>query len=198
MDLPSSLNRKAKVDLSVKTTGNANAVCMSDCLRVYDAVSSGAPLHMTVIIYSQDDSKGTKKIESITEVNLTDSLNLLFGSLTREEIEKLDQAVKKVPLKRRPTPEEYKNMYDIRNSIQDKSGAMHLDIKCDSKQSRLQCSFNRFQKFLEENKGRIIERGTGGNFRGGAITEEIVSKRRVLKKRVKTPTPDSAPHSPPI
>jgi hypothetical protein len=197
MDLPSSLNRMNPVDVSIKTTCSLNSVCMADCLRVYDAVSSGKPIHMTVVYYIQNDSTQIKKLISITEVNLTNSVNLLFGSVTREQIVELVNAVKMVPQKRSPTPEEHKKMYSIRDSIQPNSGAIHFDIKCNSTQSRLQCSFNKFKQFLEMNPDRVIEVSMSGNFRGGVITEEISSSRRVFKK-TKILTHDSTPHLPPL
>ena len=194
MDLPSSLNRKNDVDLSIKSTGSPNAVGMADCLRVYDAVGNEKPLHMTVVCYKQDDIKNTKKLISITEVNLTNSVKLLFGSITREQIVELDKAVKAVPQKRSPTPEEYQKMYSIRDTLQPNSGAIHLDIKCNSQQSRLQCSFNHFQQFLKENTARIIEQSTSGSFRGGNVIEEFASTRRVFKKKIEpVPALDSAP-----
>jgi len=198
MDLPSSLNRKNAADLSVKTTCSSNAVCMADCLRVYDSVSSGKPLHMVVVYYNQDDIKSTKKLISITEVNLTNSVKLLFGSITREQIVELDKAVKAVPQKRSPNPEEYQKMYSIRDNLKPNSGAIHLDIKCNSQQSRLQCSFNHFQQFLKENPDKIIAQSTSGHFRDGNVIEEFASTRRVFKKKAAiAPTPDSTPHSPP-
>ena len=194
-DLPRALNRKDDVDLSIKTTGSPNAIGMADCLRLHDAVSSGNPLHMTVVLYKQCDDK--KTLVSITEVNLTNSVELLFGSITKDQLVTLDMAVKEVPQKRSPTPEEYQKMYSIRDSLQPMSGAIHLDIKCNSQQSRLQCSFNRFQTFLKENPDRIIEQSTTGSFRGGHVLEVIESGRRVFKKTTPVPAPDSAPHSPP-
>ena len=74
--------------------------------------------------------------------------------------------------------------------------AIHLDIKCNSQQSRLQCSFNHFQEFLAKNPDRIIAQSSSGSFRGGSITEEIASGRRTFN-RTQT-APDSAPHLPPI
>lgn len=194
VDLPRSLNRKDGVDVSFKTTCSPNAVCMADCLRVYDAVSSPDPFHMTVVYYRQCDEKHTKTVKSITEVVLTGSTQLLFGSIQREELVELDRAVKTVPQKRSPTPEEYRTIYAIRDRIQAKSGAIHLDIKCNSQQSRLQCSFNHFQQFLTDNPDRIVEHSTNGHFRGGHITEEVSSTRRVLTKKAPPPEPDSAPH----
>ena len=192
-DLPRALNRKDDVNLSIKTTGSENAICMGDCIRVYDAVSSGNPHHMTVVLYKQCDDK--KTLASIIEVNLINSVKLLFGSITKDQLLTLDKAVKAVPRSRSPTPEEHKHMYSIRNSLLPMSGAIYLNIKCDSKQSRLQCSFNRFQKFLKENPDRIIEQSTSGSFRGGNVLEVIESGSRVFTKTV--PAPDSAPHSPP-
>ena len=183
MDLPAHINRLDNCDVSIKTSCSQNAVCMADCLRVFDSVSSGKPIHMVVIYYLQDDTSNTKKIINITEVDLTDSRDLLFGTLTRCQIEELDKLVKSVPQKRKPTEEEYNNMYSLRDSLQNLSGAIHLDIKCNSTQSRLQCSFNRFQQFVEKNPLKIVAKSNTNEFRGGTITTEITSSRRVFKKK---------------
>ena len=183
MDLPANLNRIDKCDVSVKTSCSQNAVCMADCLRVFDAVSNGKPIHMVVVHYIQDDTNNTKKITTITEVDLTDSHDLLFGTLTRSQIEELDKVVKSVPQKRKPTEEEYNKMYSLRDSLQKLSGAIHLDIKCNSTQSRLQCSFNRFQQFVEKNPAKLVAKSNTNEFRGGTISSQITSSRRVFKKK---------------
>lgn len=195
IDLPSNLNRLDKCDVSIKTSCSPNAVCMADCLRIFDAVSKGVndavndevskgdsktPIHMVVVHYKQDGSK--KKVASITEIDLTSSRELLFGNLTREQIEELDRAVKSVPQKRKPTDEEYKKMYSIRDMLQKESAAIHLDIKCNSTQSRLQCSFNHFQDFIKNNPSRVVEKSNTNEFRGGKISSEIESLCRVFKK----------------
>lgn len=185
-DLPCELNRLENVNISIKTTSSANSICMADCLRVYDSVGSSddPPLHMTVIQYTQDDATNTKKLVHIIEVNLTNSKELLFGSVTRADIETLDKMVKSVPQKRKPTIEEYEKMYLIRDRLQMNSGAIRFDIKCNSTQSRLQCSFNRFQKFIKENPDRIIAQSNNSDFRGGKIINEIQSTRRRFNDRV--------------
>ena len=183
MDLPANLNQLDGCDVSVKATCNPNAVGMADCLRVFDAVNSGEPIHMVVIHYNQNDSNDTKKIVSITEIDLTASREALFGSLTRSQIEQLDLAVKSVPQKRKPTAEEYTHMYSIRDTLQVQSGAIHLDIKCNSTQSRLQCSFNRFLQFIEKNPTKVVATSLTNEFRGGMISSEIPSSRRVFKKK---------------
>ena len=180
VDIPAEFNRLDHCDVSIKTSCSPHIVCMADCLRVYDSVSSGTPLHMIVIHYIQEAS--TKKITSIIEIDLTDSCEVLFGSLTRADIETLDRAVKAIPQKKKPTDEERKSIYDIRDSLQKQSRAIHLDIKCNSTQSRLQCSFNRFQQFLESHPTRIVAKSNTHEFRGGALSPQIVSSRRVFKK----------------
>jgi hypothetical protein len=182
MDLPAKYNHLDNCDLSIKTTCSKNAVCMADCRRIYDAVESGTPFHMTLIHYTQDDTTNTKKIATITEIDLTDSRELLFGNITRSQIEALDKEVKSVPQKRKPTDEEYRKIYAMRDSIQALSGAIHLDIKCNSTQSRLQCSFNRFQDFVEKHPERVVAKSETNEFRGGIISSCISSSRRIFRK----------------
>ena len=192
MDLPAQFNRLNGCDLSVKVSGSANLVCMADCLRVYDAVTSGTPFHMVAIFYEQDDAAGLKHVKQILEVDLTSAGEALFGSVTRAELEELVTAIRAVPQKRAPTAAERAAMYAIRNRLQPRCGAIHLDIKCNAQQSRLQCSFNRFGVFLERHAERVVARSTGAEFRGGAVTAALSSGRRVFKKDA-TATVTAAP-----
>ena len=190
MDLPGKFNHvDPGVNMSIKTTGKENMVCMGDCLRVYDAVKSGELFHMVVLVYTQNDDTKTKKIKTITEIDLTHAVTPLFGDITRAQLEQLDKAVKAVPQKRKPTTGEHDHMYTLRNELQPSSVAIHFDIKCNSTQSRLQCSLNRFQDFLNQNPGRIIAKRdtTTGLFRGKKIVEEIASSRRVFTKKEPNP-----------
>lgn len=186
MDIPSDANHLDGCDISIKTSHNENTVCMADCLRVYDAVHSGMPYHVVAIFYKQDDVTKTKRVVSIVEVDLTNSYELLFGKITRAHLEELDKKVKSVPQKRKPTSEEYTDMYSLRNKLHEEKGAIHLDIKCNSQQSRLQCSFNQFQRFIRENPSKVITKSNTNNFRGGMITSEITSSRRRFNKPKET------------
>ena len=183
MDLPACCNNLGEYDVSVKTTGTPNQVCMADCLRLYDAISSGEPFHLTVIQYTQNKELNTKKVSSIVEVDLTNSSEALFGTITRAQLEELTRAVKSVPDKKKPTAEEHTYMYNIKKTLQECSNAIRLDIKCNSTQSRLQCSFNHFQEFLENNPTRVIAKSNSNEFRGGLITSEIPSACRVFKSK---------------
>jgi hypothetical protein len=205
MDLPGKFNRlNENCNISVKTTGSLNTVCMGDCLRVFDEVSaahheidgsgggggsSSAPLHLTVIHYAQCDVTQCKIVRYIIEVDLTNSRAELFGVVTRAQLEELDALVKSVPQKRKPTGEEHATMYALRDALQAQCGAIYLNIKCDSSQSRLQCSFNQFQKFITKHPERLVERSETNAFRGGVISSQMVSGRRKLKKKKITALP---------
>jgi len=189
IDLPAAYNRINSCDVSIKTSCSKNAVCMGDCLRVYDAVAAGTPLHLTTVFYTQDDTTKMKTLTEVVEVDLTDSLSVLFGSLTRDQIQSLDRLVKAVPQRRKPTPEEYTAMYALRDTLQPLSGAIHLDIKCNSQQSRLQCSFNRFQTLLANNTARIIARSSTPTLHGKEVLASVASGRRQFKK---APIPSSS------
>jgi len=138
---------------------------------------------MVVINYKQDKTEKKKKVIRIVEVDLTMSKEVLFGKITREQIEKLDTVVKSVPQKEKPTTEQYLKMYELRDKLHKNGGAIRLDIKCNSTQSRLQCSFNHFQTFIENNPSRVVAISEDNHFRGGIITMEIQSARRIFKKK---------------
>lgn len=180
-DLPAHLNNLEPVNLSIKTTCSANTICMADCIRLYNCISSNEPFHMTVIHYKQNDATTTKNIITIVEVDLSNSAAELFGSLTLADIESLDKLVKTVPQRRSPTVEEHTAMYNLRNTLQEKTAAIQLNIKCNSQQSRLQCSFNKFQQFLKKYPERIIAQSNSNNFRNASISASISSARRSFK-----------------
>lgn len=183
-DVPIEYNRINGHNISIKTTGTPNTVCMADCLRLYDIVSSNKPYRMITVVYKQDDESKVKRFDEIIDIDLTSSKEALFGSLTRSDIEELDRTVKSVPQKRKPTKEEHAMMYAIQERLQKNTGAIYLNIKCDSKQSRLQCSFNKFQKFMEDNSSRVIQKSKIPELYGGKISTDILSARRVFKKMI--------------
>lgn len=180
-DIPAEFNSLDGVNVSIKTTGDKNCVYMADCLRFYDSLDDD--IHLIVIHYEQNDDAKTKVLKSVTQINLKNSRELLFGSLTRSEIESLDALVKRVPQKRKPSEEEHSEMYTLKKQLQKKSGAIRLDIKCNSQQSRLQCSFNKFESFKEKNPHLILHHSESNMFRGGELTKELLSDRRKFIKK---------------
>ena len=187
-DLPAELNHIDGCDISIKTTGNVNTVGMADALRFYDSICSGKLLHLIVLTYNQDKTRGTKTIREIVEVDVTgtkEMMDRLFKNVTREDIVELDNAVKAVPQNRKPTEEEHKAMYTIHKNLIAKTGEIYFNIKCNHEQSRLQCSFNKFSSFLEKNPDKIIARTNTNIFRGSTITAELQSPCREFKKKCK-------------
>lgn len=178
-DLPAEYNRLENTNVSIKTTGNMDLVCMADCLRLFDNVSSGVSYHLVCIYYKQVN--GTKIFKSIIEMDITSSRDVLFGTVTREDIEALVHTVKRVPLKRRPSAEEKLEMQRLSHAIQERSGVIKFNIKCDSSQSRLQCSFNKFRKFIMDNPSRIVASSDCTSFRGGEILGQVASGVRHRK-----------------
>lgn len=176
-DLPADQNPEG-VNVSVKTTGS-NTVFLADAVRFYESLSEET--NMVVIQYKQDH--GVKKLTKITELKLRGTQNLLFGQVTKEELVQLSDLIKKVPQKRKPTMAERQLIYELRDSLQQRCGRVHLDVKCNSTQSRLQCSLSGFDKFLSENKDIVVSSDTSPQFRDVTINDTILSGKRVMKSK---------------
>ena len=189
IDVPHTFNRLDGVDISIKVTGG-DAIDMGDIVRVFNEVSSGRKIHMTVVAWNQKDST-TKKLKSITEVDLTNSVNLLFGTVTLHEIEELVAYVKKIPHYGR-TKEHTATYMSMAAALKKKGGGcISYAPKVDSAtQRRVQGRFVGFSVFVKENPSRVIAESNTCEFRGGKIAEEIVSTKRVRNKK---PKPDSTP-----
>lgn len=183
-DLPSQFNRINKANISIKSTGSRNTVCMGDMLRLFDCVSNGEQQHLLVVHYEQTDN--IKQVKHIVEVNITGKKELLFGDLSREDIEELNRAVKVVKHKSKPTKEQHALMYGVLAEKKLKAGAIIPNIKCDSTQSRLQCSFNKFRSFIDENPSLIVEQNNNNIFHGSIISMRYQSPPRKFQKKTST------------
>jgi len=194
-DIPGELNKlNPGVNISVKTSCSENIVGMGDVLRVFDTVSSGHPIHANVLFYQQDCDKKTKTVVNIIEVDLTSSTNELFGTITRADLSSLNALIHAVPKELRgrviidgkkvSAPSAQRTAYlEKQVELLGKTGAIYLNPKLDETNCRLQCSFNKFKKFLTDYPGRIIGNSTTGEFRGGRITKVIHSGPRVFTKK---------------
>lgn len=182
IDVPRAFNRLDGTDVSIKVSGG-NAIDMGDIVRVFNEVSSGQKIHMTVVTWEQQNPT-TKKLKSITEVDLTNSVNLLFGTVTLSEIEELVAYVKAIPHHGRTAQHQatYKRMA---SDLKKKNGGwISYAPKVDSAtQRRVQGHFSQFSQFVKENPSRVIATSQTGEFRGGKIAEEIVSTPRVRNKK---------------
>ena len=185
IDVPREINRlEGDVDVSIKVTGK-DSIDMADIARIFKEVSSGEKIHMTVILWEQKDPK-TKKIKSITEVDLTNSANLLFGKATLAEIEKLVAYVKAIPHYGR-TAEHQKTYKRMASDLKKRSGGLiSYACKVDSEeQRRVQGRFSKFSKFLKDHRNLVVAESQTGEFRGGKIAEEILSPKRPRNKKPK-------------
>ena len=194
-DIPGELNKlNPGINISVKTSCSENIVGMGDVLRVYDTVSSGHPIHATVLFYNQDCDTKTKTVTRIVEVDLTGSTRELFGTITRADLSSLNALIHAVPKELRgrviiegkkvSAPSVQRTAYlEKQIELLGKTGAIYLNPKLDETNCRLQCSFNRFKKFLTDYPERIIGNSTTGEFRGGHITRVIHSGPRAFTKK---------------
>lgn len=175
-DLPQFMNKIGNYNLSIKTTGTAGKVDTGNVQRIFEASGSYTPYHMIVVIYKQDEH--VKRLVEILELNLSRSRELLFGTVTLEEIDILERLIQSVPKGRSPTPEERRVIYQTRDAISGHSGIFNFNPKMDSKTQR------RLQGSMKYPEDRIITRSSSGNFMGGHVMEEHASGRRQRRPRV--------------
>lgn len=188
IDVPSAFNRLEGVDISIKVTCT-DTIDMADIVRVFDEVSSDKRIHMVVVLWEQN-SPTTKKLKSITEVDLTNSVELLFGAVKREQLVHLVTAAKAVGKVRSSVSAEERaqrisSAYAMRNELQELSGIMHFHLMFYTNDpSRVQGQFKRFYQFVKEHPSRLIAESQTCDFRGGKISEVIESTPRVRNKKV--------------
>jgi len=175
-DLPAAMNRTTGANLSIKAN-RGHIIDMAAALRIFDEVTTtSTPFHLTLVNWKQE-TPTTKRVIGIREIDLTGTAPLLFGTVTRAEVEVLDRLIKAVPQGRSPTPEEHAAIYAMRDSLKSRLGFISLAVKCNSTQSRLQCSFN-LAKFLAKHPERLIAASTSSALHGGTIDEIIESGPR--------------------
>lgn len=105
----------------------------------------------TIIVISYKQIEDYKIIQNIYEIDYNkDCHNILFGNISKEDIEKYVKGVKSIPLNVKGS--EAKNIYDYLNEKKKLSNNNLLQInpKVDSKQSRVQCSIPKFKTTLEK------------------------------------------------
>ncbi len=189
-DMPKEINRIDNIDLSIKVSGS-NSIDMADVIRLYNAVSSGNPFHMTVILWKQS-SPTEKTVTRIIEINLTNSVKLLFGTATLDDINELVSYVKSIPINNKTA--EHANQYkQMAAALSNNHGGCILYApKVDSKsQRRVQCRLPKFCEFVTNNQNLVIEDSITEHFRGSFINKTITSTPRIRNKKTKS---DSQQH----
>jgi hypothetical protein len=162
-------------NISLKATGRPT-VDMADALRVY-GYEEGVEHTAIVVQYEQQDEK--KVLTHVYELDLMQR-ELLYGRVTRQDIEELNDLVRSMPRGRRD-PEIDRAITAKKKELNAKSGAMRFNPKIDSdKQRRLQCSIPKFASYPWLVKSVTTEPVV----RGVQIISSIDSGRRVRNRRV--------------
>lgn len=168
-------NLNPNENVSIKTTGNAT-LCMGDALRVFD-YEDGVEHTCIAIQYEQREQQ--KVLTSVYEIDLT-KREILWGGVTKQDVEELDRLVRSMPANRRD-PELDKAIAHKKKELNAKSGAIRFNPKIDSKsQRRLQCSIPKFATY----PSLIKTSTTQPIVRGVTIAASIESGRRVRNRRV--------------
>ena len=173
-DIPAQFN--GGTDASVKSSVGDTCDC-GDAIRMWH--NSLLPnYHM---IRGRFEQVGTQKhLREVHEVNLSLSTELLWGTLTLDEITKLNELTKSY----RPGNEEIrKAVHVLKKELNAKSGFMQFRPKMDSQQHRLQCSIPKWSRFVTAIPDRVISHTTDGMFRGTQLTIIRESVRRIRKAR---------------
>lgn len=155
-DIPCEFNKiDSNENCSIKITKSNNIDC-GDILRFFTLDNN--PIHKTTIIIGKyiQHTPQTKKINKIYEINYTQELHkLLFGNITKEELENYINKVKNIP-----HGKNYDKTYLAEKCELQKKYNMKINIspKVDSKkQRRVQCSIPNFEELLKKFIIKIYE-----------------------------------------
>ena len=162
-------------NVSIKTTGS-DTLCMGDALRVF-AYETGVEHTCIAVRYDQRDVE--KHLKQVYELDLMQR-ELLWGRVTKEDIESLDTLVRSMPAGGRVADID-RAIKEKKKELNSKSGAVRFNPKIDSKnQRRLQCSIPKFPSYPALIKSVTAE----PLVRGVAIAASILTGRRVRNRRV--------------
>jgi hypothetical protein len=161
--------------ISLKATGRPT-VDMADALRVFGYEDG---IDHTCIVVQYEQREGEKVLTHVYELDLMQR-ELLYGRVTKQDIEELNDLVRSMPRGQRD-PEIDRAITAKKKELNAKSGAMRFNPKIDGdKQRRLQCSIPKFATYPSLVKSVT----TDPIVRGVRIVASIVSGRRVRNRRV--------------
>lgn len=171
-DIPKEYNKHNPTEnVSIKTT-QLKSVDMGDALRM---VQNTEPTSLLVIRYKQLEEK--KRLNELVHCQMPPR-EILFGSVTMEEVEQLNKMIKAVP-KGKPEETLLQEIHAYKDTLNKKSGYAFFRPKLDSQsQRRLQCSITDLEGLLQKNPGLLRERNSEGTLYGVSIPLELESSRR--------------------
>ena len=169
-------------NISLKTTGS-QTICCGDILRFY-SYSFDEKNTMIVIKYKQNETH--KIIECIYEIDYNKECHeLLFGNLSKEEIEKYVNGVKSIPanVKGDEAKKIFNYLHEKSEMKKKYTNLIQINPKVDSSQSRVQCSIPNFEKNLSKFITYKSPPQTPNLLRGKEISATIESCKRQRNKK---------------
>jgi len=182
-DIPKHLNRFNPNEMVSIKSMKGYTVCMGDILRVYDRCGPDEILTLLIARYLQVG--GEKRIVEIVEMNYNEEFHrLLFGTITRQEIEDYVASIRAIPPGKasKKIREDYLKRKNDLQKIHHMR--MHLSPKVDSKnQRRVQCAIPHLDQLWEQFPQFILSRTTD-QVRGIPITTTYAFGSRVRKAKI--------------
>ncbi len=139
-------------NISIKTMGG-DTLFLGSALRIFE-YSPDEKHTCMVIVYRQREDK--KTVSRVVEFSL-DRKDVLFGTVTVEDILELEQMIRELPKSGRISKSAREESEAKKKDINKRSDAIQFNIKIDSQtQRRLQCSIPKFDAFLTKNADTIL------------------------------------------
>lgn len=166
-------------NISIKTMGK-DTLCLGSASRIMRYPTDQKHTAI-VLVYKQIDSN--KQLVRILELSL-DEKKALFGDVTLQDIEELENMLRLLPKNGKISPELRKASEEKKKEMNSKTNnGVQLNIKIDSKtQRRLQCSITKLNAFLSRNPTLVIYDSSEPVVRGVRIPDRLSSTRRVRRK----------------
>ena len=173
-DIPSEFNEG--IPASIKSSVGDTCDC-GDALRMFH----NSQLEQYQLIRGRFEQVGEQKhLREVHLVDMSKTLNVLWGTLTLEEVTALNELTKSY----RPGNEDVrKAVHTLKNELNKKSGFMQFRPKMDSEQHRLQCSIAKWSQFIASHPERILHHTMTGAFRGTQLTTIRESLPRIRRAR---------------
>jgi len=173
-DIPSEFNEG--IPASIKSSLGDTCDC-GDAVRMFH----NSQLERYQIIRGRFEQVGEQKhLREVHLVDMSKSTNLLWGTLTLEEVIALSELTKSY----RPGNEDVrKAVHTLKDQLNRKSGLMQFRPKMDSAQHRLQCSISKWSQLIMAHPERVLYHTVTGMFRGIQLTIVKNSLPRIRRAR---------------
>jgi hypothetical protein len=173
-DIPSEFNEG--IPASIKSSLGDTCDC-GDAVRMFH----NSQLERYQFIRGRFEQVGEQKhLREVHLVDMSNSMNLLWGTVTLEELTALNELTKSY----RPGNEDVrKAVHALKDKLNEKSGLMKFRPKMDSAQHRLQCSIPNWSNLITTHPERILYHTVTGLFRETQLTTVKNSLPRTRRAR---------------